>query len=602
MKKLRIFRRFDPRLAAELRTQRRPILIGLICTAVASTLYASIITLTGTATSAVETLANLGHQTPKSSPEAFHQPMATLGWTCLIVIGIFGARYWFMRGQTYYLSYASNRLAGDLRKKLFAKLMRLPVSYFSERRAGAIQSVLSNDVNVYQNAVGIIRDSIEGPIKAIGAFAAILFMQPYLAVIAFLMIPLMVAIIQRNSRKVRKAQMQVQDDLAGVSATAQEVLQGTRVVKAFGAEGKMDQQFGEIVEKGFRSQMKAVATLASLRPLVDLIGAIALAGVLYVGGILASQGKLRVADITALAIAMDVINQGFRSLANVSNTYATVQAASKRIHEQVLDVPEEHIDVQGAVEIESPIGRIEFKDVSFCYPDGTPALESVSFIIEPGTSLALVGPSGAGKSTIADLMLRFYDPTSGSIYFDGTDIRQLKVDWLRSQIGVVPQHTFLFAGTIGDNIRMGASDATYDDVAQAGSLAHAEEFVSRFEHRYNAEIGETGAGLSGGERQRVAIARALVRKPTMLLLDEATSALDATSEKAVTAALEEVMHSRTTLFIAHRLTTAARADKILYLRRGEVIEYGSHKELMDRNGEYAALFRVFSSGLLEEMP
>jgi ATP-binding cassette, subfamily B, bacterial MsbA len=602
MKKLRIFRKFDARLAAELRSQRRPILTGLVCTAVSSLLYTSVILLTQMAAGSVERIANLAFSAQRANPDAFAGPMRTLAISCIVVVAVFAARYWFTRGQTYFLSLASNNLAADLRRRLFSKLLRLPISYFGDRRAGAIQSVLSNDVNVYQNAIGIIRDSIEAPIKAIGALATILYIQPYLALIAVLLIPTMVTLIQRNSKRMRKAQLQVQDDLAGVSATAVEVLQGARVVKAFGAEQKMDEQYSALVEKGFRSQMRAVSTVATLRPLVDLIGAVALAVMLYTGGILASQGKLRVADIAALVLAMDVINQGFRSLANVSNTYATVQAASKRIHEEVLDVPEEHIESRGTQMIAEPKGRLSFENVSFRYPDGTAALCGVSFVIEPGTSLALVGPSGAGKSTIADLVLRFYDPTEGRITFDGVDIRELKVDWLRGQIGVVPQHTFLFAGSIADNIRMGASDASYDDVQIAGSLAHAQGFVSRFQTGYNAQIGELGSGLSGGEKQRVAIARALVRKPTMLLLDEATSALDATSEKAVTAALEEVMHSRTTLFIAHRLTTAARADRILYLRRGEVVENGSHKELMEQNGEYAALFRVFSSGLLEEMP
>jgi ABC-type multidrug transport system fused ATPase/permease subunit len=224
----------------------------------------------------------------------------------------------------------------------------------------------------------------------------------------------------------------------------------------------------------------------------------------------------------------------------------------------------------------------------------------VSFALESGTSLALVGPSGAGKSTIADLLLRFYDPTEGHITFDGTDIRDLDKSWLRKRIGVVPQQTFLFAGPISENIRMGNPQATDNEVEEAARAAHADVFVENLPEKYNAVIGEQGAGLSGGERQRVAIARALVRKPTLLLLDEATSALDASSERAVTEALDEIMRQRTTLFIAHRLTTAARADRILYLRRGEVVEQGPHKDLMEKDGEYAALFRVFSNGVLDD--
>ncbi|HJP82311.1 MAG TPA: ATP-binding cassette domain-containing protein, partial [Fimbriimonadaceae bacterium] len=250
--------------------------------------------------------------------------------------------------------------------------------------------------------------------------------------------------------------------------------------------------------------------------------------------------------------------------------------------------------------LQNPTGQVEFKNVTFRYDDGTEALRNVSFQLAAGTSLALVGPSGAGKSTIADLLLRFYDPTEGTITFDGVDIRELDTEWLRNQIGVVPQQTFLFAGTISENIQIGKPEATEAEVEEAAVAAHANAFVDYLPARYDAVIGEQGVGLSGGERQRVAIARALVRKPTLLLLDEATSALDAGSERAVTKALEEVMTQRTTLFIAHRLTTAARADRILYLRRGEVVEQGAHKDLMEQNGEYAALFRVFSNGVLDE--
>lgn len=666
LKKIKIFRRFDPRLSAELGRQRRPIIKGLVCVVITALLTTSTIPLIKWSLQAINDAGHVGDLTfvPREEipdiarmlhrdqldvirvlhdiehnradrlrPEEF--PVAAkalrvdpdelnrvmdiarerhsrnsrtpadaihfLGLVCLTVVGLYAAKYWFTRGQAYYLSYASNRLANDLRMRMFAKLQRLPVSYFNEKRAGGIQSVLTNDVNVYQNAVMVIRDSIDAPIRAIGSFIYVFVLQWQLGLVTLLFLPVLLIVIQRNARKMKKAQSQVQIDLASLNALSQESLQGTRIVKAFNAETTVLKNYGELVEQSFQSQMNAVRRLATLRPLVELIGACALATVMYICGWLAYGGSLQVADIAALVYALDLINQGFRSLGNVNNTYGQVQAASERIYSEILDVPNEHFDSPGTAVVECPRGRIAFEHVTFNYPDGTSALRDVSFVLEPGTSLALVGPSGAGKSTVADLVLRFYDPTSGRITFDGVDIRQLKVEWLRSQIGVVPQSTFLFAGTIAENIRMGAPDATMEEVVEAGKMAHAEEFVNRFDLKYDSNIGELGMGLSGGERQRVAIARALVRKPTMLLLDEATSALDATSEKAVTAALEEVMQTRTTIFIAHRLTTAARADKILYLRRGEVVEYGSHKDLMEARGEYAALFRVFSNGLIEDI-
>jgi len=506
-------------------------------------------------------------------------------------------RYAFIRGQIYYLSEAANRLSADLRKRMFGKLIRLPVSYFNDRRSGAIQSVLTNDVNVYQGAVAVIKDSAEGPIKAIAAFISVFAIQWQLACVAMLLIPGMVAVIQRNSRRLKVAQNNVQVDLASVSATTLEVLQGTRVVKAFGAEGKVETDYRGLVDKSLDSQMKSVALIANLRPMVELLGAVGLAVVFFIAGLLAKQGALQVSEIAAVILAMDTINQGFKALGNVSNTYAGVEAASDRIYSQILDVEEAHETLGGVIPTNVK-GQIEFRDVSFNYPDGTPALQNVSFRIDPGASLALVGPSGAGKSTIADLILRFYEPTSGQVLFDGVDVRELDIAWLRSQIGVVPQQTFLFAGSIEDNVRLGASDANAEDLALALEQAHATDFVRDMDNRETPVLGERGVRLSGGQMQRVAIARALIRKPTVLLLDEATSALDATSEKAVTEALEGVMKERTTLFIAHRLTTAARADRILVLSKGQVLEAGSHAELMLANGAYAGLFRAFSGGIL----
>jgi len=244
-------------------------------------------------------------------------------------------------------------------------------------------------------------------------------------------------------------------------------------------------------------------------------------------------------------------------------------------------------------------GRIEFEDVHFQYPDGTPALRGVSFIIEPGTSLALVGPSGAGKSTIADLLLRFYNPTQGRILIDGVDLRELPASWVRSQIGVVPQQTFLFAGTVRDNLLLGSPDATDDEMWEALDQAHAG-FVRESDLGLESELGERGVRLSGGEGQRLAIARALVKKPRIMLLDEATSNLDVVSEKAVQQALDESMASRTTLFIAHRLSTASRASKIVVLRQGEVLEQGSPEELLSREGAFAAMYRAYRSGVLSD--
>lgn len=547
-----------------------------------------------------QALQKIYGQRVKTEPFSSWPPMTRLGFWCAVIVVLYLARYWFVRGVTYYMGEAANRLASDLRIKLFDKLQRLPISYFNSKRAGAIQSVLTNDVNVFQNAVGIIRDSLEGPVKMLAAAVMIAYLQWRLFAIALLLLPIMLLVIQRNARKMKQAQKVVQENLAELSAMTHESLQGTRIVRAFSAEDTMLDRYRGLIENSFKSQMRAIGYIARLRPVVELIGAVGMAVVLLLCGYLAQSGVLLVADIAAILYLLDTVNQGFRNLASVHNTYAQVQAATNRIYNEILDVPEEHVESRSERTLPAPQGRIEFQNVSFSYPDGTEALSNVNFTIEPGTSLALVGPSGAGKSTIADLLLRFYDPTAGQILLDGIDIRDLDVGWLRLQIGVVPQQTFLFAGTIADNIRLGNPQASQDEVQQAAIAAHADEFVAEIPERYETIVHERGVRLSGGQMQRVAIARALVRKPTVLLLDEATSALDAHSERKVQQALDEIMRERTTLFIAHRLTTAARADRIVMLRRGEIVEQGSHKDLIDANGAYAGMYRAFSTGVLDE--
>ncbi|MCC6685749.1 MAG: ABC transporter ATP-binding protein, partial [Fimbriimonadaceae bacterium] len=531
-------------------------------------------------------------------PQSREEALRRLGWTCLTVIVVFLIKYAFTRGQSFYLSRAAARLAADLRIQLYTKLQKLPIRYFTSRKSGSIQSVLTNDVNVYQSAVPLIRDSIDGPFKAVAALVTIFIIKWQLAIVAILFIPVMAAFVQRNGRRMKQDQVTVQDDLATLAGTTNEALGGVRVVKAFAAEQRMSDVYATLVEKTFASQMRAVRRFSQLKPMVELIGAVSLATILYICGYMAFWGMLQISQIVALTFALDVINQGAKAMSNVNNTYNQVQAAASRIYSEVLDVPEEAESSEG-VFLPSVVGRIEFRDVSFEYEDGVLALDRVSFVIEPGTSLALVGPSGAGKTTIADLMLRFYDPSAGQVLLDGVDIRSLDLRWYRSQFGVVPQQTFLFAGTIEDNIRLGRADASAEEISGAAQLAHADGFIAKTPDGYQTHLGERGAKISGGEGQRLAIARAIIRKPKVLLLDEATSNLDADSEKAVTIALDEVMKDRTTLFIAHRLTTAMRANMILVMRRGEVVELGTPNALLQENGAFAAMWRSFNSGLIE---
>ncbi|MFM9872105.1 MAG: ABC transporter ATP-binding protein [Fimbriimonadaceae bacterium] len=526
--------------------------------------------------------------------------LRTLAFACLGVVALFSLKYVFTRGQVYYLSKASNRLATDLRQQLFEKLMRLPVAYFNSKRTGEIQSIVTNDVGVYQSAVNVIRDSIDGPIKAIGALAFVFYMQPFLGLIALLFVPLLALVVNRTGKRIKTAQFQIQEDLASVTALSQEALSGARIIKSFSAEEHMRGIFDESAEKQYQSQLTGARRIASLRPTVELLGAVAIALIMYACGHLAKADLLAVSDIIVIVQALDLVNQGFKAITNVSSTYNQVQAAVDRIHTQILDLPDEREENPNAQVIENPIGKIEFKNVNFTYPDGTKALENINFTLNAGESLALVGPSGSGKSTIADLVLRFYEPTSGEITFDGIPYQNLKVSWLRAQFGVVPQQTFLFAGTIRDNLKLGRIEATDDEITAAAEMANAMPFIENSPDGMETALGERGVRLSGGELQRLAIARALVKNPKVLILDEATSNLDSVSEKVVTKAIEGVMEHRTTLFIAHRLTTAARATKILVIRKGEVLETGTHQQLIDADGPYAGMYLAFTSGILDD--
>lgn len=577
----RLMPKIDPRVTVELWGQRKSIRLGLICSAAASLLFASYSIL---AKNAVDILTKGGD----------------MRWIALAVVGLFGFKYFFTWGQTYYLSEAGTLLTASLRRKLYSKLQRLPMSYFNERRAGAIQSVLMNDINVFQNAISVLRDAIDGPLKIVIGLGVLIYLSPVMTAFLFAMFPLMWWFINRNARKVKSIQGDVQTDLADLTAMMQESLQGTRIIKAFGAEKTMLGRFSDLLDGSVASQLRLARRTATLKPMVEFIGGVSIGLVFLLCGYLVKAGQFSIGDLVGFLAALDTINQGGRNLGAMKQTSGQLEAAADRIYREVLDAPETISDRPDAVLPALSTGRIEFQNVSFAYPDGTEALRNVSFVIEPGSSLALVGPSGSGKSTIADLLLRFFDPTEGTILYDGVDIRELQVHWYRAQIGVVPQSTFLFAGSIVENLRLANPAATDQDIQDALTAAHADGFISEMPNGIETTMGERGVRMSGGQGQRIAIARALVRKPKVLLMDEATSNLDPISEKVVTEALDEIMHTRTTLFIAHRLTTAARADRILMLKRGETVEVGSFEQLMAADGAFAKMYRAFSGGALDD--
>ncbi len=515
----------------------------------------------------------------------------------LTVIALFALKWFFSYGQVYYLAKAGQRLTARLREDLFAHLQRLPIGFFQSRQVGAIQSVLTHDVPTLQSAVLLVRDTLDAPLRIVAFTVYIFILNWKLALLSVVCLPLIALLIQRLGRQVHRIAHQTQGALANVSALVQEALAGIRVVKTFATEDRQIARFIERNQQVLSHSLRGERRRARLRPTVEFIGAVSIALVLWSGGQLVARGEMEVGQLLSFLFLLHQIAQSASGIGTIQLTRKQVSASAERIFREVLDVTPEEYDPPDAVELPPARGRIQMERVSFRYPTGEQAVRDVSFEIEPGEVIALVGHSGAGKSTLVDLLLRFYSPQSGRILVDGVDIQQVRLSSLRSQISVVPQQTVLFVGTIAENIAYGAPNATMEEVIQAAKQAHAHEFIERLPDGYHTLVGDYGVRLSGGESQRIAIARALLRNPRILVLDEATSALDPIAERAIQQVIEEGRGVRTTLIIAHRWTTVQCADRILVMERGQLVEQGTHAELLACNGVYANLYRAV---LLEE--
>jgi subfamily B ATP-binding cassette protein MsbA len=403
----------------------------------------------------------------------------------------------------------------------------------------------------------------------------------------------MAVTISRITRLIREITSHTQDKLADVNTRMEESLSGIRVIQSFSAEKHEIARFNHENEQAKELFMYGIKQQARLKPSIDVIGAAGIALALWIGGRFVVSHELTIGDLGLFVGALNKIAVGINSLGAVKVTYEQVQAAGGRILENVLDVESDIRDAPDAVVLPPVAGHVEFRNVDFAYNAQTPVLRNLSFVMNPGEVVAVVGPSGSGKSTISDLIPRFYDPESGEVLVDGRDLRDVTIHSLRSQIGIVPQETMLFGGTIRENIAYGRPDATDEMIVSAARAANAHDFISdpgQMPLGYKTVVGQRGVQLSGGQRQRIAIARALLKDPRILILDEATSSLDTQSEQTVQDALETLMRGRTTLVIAHRLSTIQSADKILVLQEGRIVEAGKHADLLRRAGLYAELY------------
>jgi subfamily B ATP-binding cassette protein MsbA len=511
--------------------------------------------------------------------------------------------------STYLMTDVGQRVVRDIRNQLFRHTLDQSAGFFSRRSTGQLISRITNDVNQIQQAVSeTLGDLLREGLSLIGFCALLFWLDWHLALVAILLGPLAVHPLVRFGKRIRSTTRRSQEELEHLTHVTAEAFSGHRIVKAFGAEAHEEGRFRTAAHQVYRTNLRVTRTLAILPSLMELLGGAAVVMLIWYGRqqITADPPQLTIGEFTTFVVAAFMMYTPVKKLSRVNASLQQAMAASERIF-QVLDTHSEVRERPDAGPIRPLRHAIEFQSVAFAYDDRPNKfiLRDVSFSVEAGEMIALVGLSGAGKTTLVNLLPRFYDVTGGVIRIDGVDIRDVTLKSLRSQIGIVTQETVLFDETIASNIAYGSPGLSMEEIEEAARAAHAHEFIVALPKRYETRIGERGQMLSGGQRQRLAIARALLKNSPILILDEATSSLDAQSELLVQEALQNLMRNRTSFVIAHRLSTVRRADKIIVLEKGRIVEIGRHDELLaNPGGTYAKLYslQIFEGGRPGQIP